>query len=133
MRHPCIELAWLARKTCRFHFSRRASVRVAVLAAILWIFLPIAATQAAWSPEERASIRSSIFELLSNEQGIPLPIKQRREALQAYYQELGGELLWLEGDRAAAFVSRLKGAERDGLDPNDYPSKQLSSLSAAWS
>jgi len=107
---------------------------VALLVAILWIFLPsIAVTQATSSPAELATIRSSISELLSNEQGMPLPIKQRREALQTYYRELGGELLWLNGDRAEAFISRLKGAERDGLDPNDYPSKQLASLSATWS
>ena len=28
------------------------------------------------------------------------------------------------------FVSRLKNAEADGLDPNDYPSKRLATLSA---
>lgn len=134
MRLPCIEMSRREPNTWRFHLTSRSSIRAALLVAILWIFQPsIAAVQAARSPAELASIRSSIFELLSNEQGMPLPIKQRREALRSYYQELGGELLWLEGDRAEAFISRLKGAEQDGLDPNDYPSKQLASLRAAWS
>src|SRR6185437_6218819 len=44
-------------------------------------------------------------------------IRQRHEALQAYYQTYGGELLWLGSNRASAFVSRLKEAEADGLDP----------------
>ncbi|MGB8579098.1 MAG: peptidoglycan-binding protein, partial [Pseudolabrys sp.] len=61
---------------------------------------------------------------------MPLPIKQRREALLAYYQEFGGELVWLGTQRASELVARLKDAEGDGLDPQDYPSKQLTTLIA---
>jgi L,D-transpeptidase YcbB len=82
------------------------------------------------SPRELAVIRINLLDLLANEPNLPLPIRQRHEALQAYYQTYGGELLWLGSNRASAFISRLKNAEADGLDPNDYPSKQLATLSA---
>ena len=82
------------------------------------------------SPRELAVIRINLLDLLANEPDLPLPIRQRHEALQAYYQTYGGELLWLGSNRASAFISRLKDAEADGLDPNDYPSKRLATLSA---
>jgi murein L,D-transpeptidase YcbB/YkuD len=82
------------------------------------------------SPRELAVIRINLLDLLANEPSLPLPIRQRHEALQAYYQTYGGELLWLGSSRASAFISRLKNAEADGLDPNDYPSKQLATVNA---
>ena len=82
------------------------------------------------SPRELAVIQINLLDLLANEPDLPLPIRQRHEALQAYYQTYGGELLWLGSNRASALVSRLKEAEADGLDPNDYPSKRLATLSA---
>jgi murein L,D-transpeptidase YcbB/YkuD len=85
------------------------------------------------SPRELAVIRIILLDLLANEPSLPLPIRQRREALQAYYQIFGGELLWLASSRTNAFISRLKNAEADGLDPNDYPSKQLTTLSTTGS
>jgi murein L,D-transpeptidase YcbB/YkuD len=81
------------------------------------------------SPRELAVIRINLLDLLANEPSLPLPIRQRHEALQAYYQTFGGELLWLGSSRADKFISRLRNAEADGLDPNDYPSKQLTTLS----
>jgi L,D-transpeptidase YcbB len=85
------------------------------------------------SPRELAVIRINLLDLLANEPSLPLPIRQRHEALQAYYQTYGGELLWLGSSRTSAFISRLKNAEADGLDPNDYPSKQLATFSAGGS
>jgi len=82
------------------------------------------------SPRDLAVIRINLLDLLANEPNLPLPIRQRREALEAYYQTFGGELLWLASSRANALISRLKNAEADGLDPNDYPSKQLATISA---
>jgi murein L,D-transpeptidase YcbB/YkuD len=82
------------------------------------------------SPRDLAVIRINLLDLLANEPNLPLPIRQRREALEAYYQTFGGELLWLASSRANAIISRLKDAEADGLDPNDYPSKQLATLTA---
>jgi murein L,D-transpeptidase YcbB/YkuD len=82
------------------------------------------------SPRDLAVIRINLLDLLAHEPNLPLPIRQRREALEAYYQTFGGELLWLASSRANAIISRLKDAEADGLDPNDYPSKQLATLTA---
>src|SRR4030095_2036707 len=67
-------------------------------------------------PRELAVIRINLLDLLANEPSLPLPIRQRHEALQAYYQTYGGELLWLGRSRASAFISRLKNAEADGLE-----------------
>src|SRR5215468_9634332 len=75
------------------------------------------------SPRELAVIRINLLDLLANDPNLPLPIRQRHDALQAYYQTFGGELLWLASSRANSFLSRLKNGEADGLDPNDYPSK----------
>ncbi len=80
------------------------------------------------SLRDLAIVRINVIDLLANEPRLPLPIKQRREALQAYYQEFGGNLLWLGTPRASALVARLQAAESDSLDPNDYPSKQLAEL-----
>ena len=85
------------------------------------------------SPRDLAVIRINLLDLLAHEPNLPLPIRQRREALEAYYQTFGGELLWLASSRANAIISRLKDAEADGLDSNDYPSKQLATLAATGS
>jgi len=89
-----------------------------------------ASAQIVSSPRELAVIRINLLDLLANDPNLPLPIRQRHDALQAYYQTFGGELLWLGSTRANSFLSRLTNAEADGLDPNDYPGKQLASLSA---
>ena len=82
------------------------------------------------SPRDLAIVRINVIDLLANEPRLPLPIKQRREALLAYYQELGGELVWLGTQRASELVARLRDAEGDGLNSQDYPSKQLTTLIA---
>ena len=85
------------------------------------------------SPRELAIIRINVLDLLVHEQSLPLPVKQRRDALWEYYQVYGGELLWLGTRRPNEFLARLQGAATDGLDPKDYPSKQLAGLAAAKS
>ena len=105
-----------------------ASTRCALCLAGIAVF--DAQAQIVSSPRDLAVIRINLLDLLANEPNLPLPISQRHEALQAYYQTFGGELLWLGSNRANALISRLKNAEADGLDPNDYPSKQLATLSA---
>jgi murein L,D-transpeptidase YcbB/YkuD len=82
------------------------------------------------SPRELAVIRINLLDLLANDPHLPLPIRQRQDSLQAYYQTFGGDLLWLGSSRANAFIARLRNAEADGLDPNDYPSKPLATLGA---
>jgi len=134
MRHPCIEMLGRKSTNWRLRLLSRSEAYIALIAVFLCVFqLATAAAQNSNPPSAAAGIRDNILGLLSNEKGMPLPIKQRREALQAYYQDPKNEVLWLEGNRADAFISRLRNAERDGLDPNDYPSKQLASLIVAKS
>ena len=85
------------------------------------------------SPRELAIIRINVLDLLVHEQSLPLPVKQRRDALWEYYQVFSGELLWLGSHRPDELLARLQNAASDGLDPKDYPSKQLAKLTAAKS
>src|SRR5215470_16435930 len=113
---------------------RRAIRRIFASAVPFCIALALqfsdAQAQIVSSPRDLAVIRINLLDLLAREPNLPLPIRQRREALEAYYQVFGGEMLWLASSRANALISRLKNAEADGLDPNDYPSKQLATISA---
>jgi murein L,D-transpeptidase YcbB/YkuD len=109
---------------------RRIFASIVLLCVLLALQVSDVPAQIVNSPRELAVIRINLLDLLANEPSLPLPIRQRHEALQAYYQTFGGELLWLGSSRADAFISRLRNAEADGLDPNDYPSKQLTTLSA---
>ena len=109
---------------------RRIFASTVLLCIALALQFSAAQAQIVSSPRDLAVIRINLLDLLANEPNLPLPIRQRREALEAYYQTFGGELLWLASSRANALISRLKNAEADGLDPNDYPSKQLATLSA---
>ena len=134
MRRPCTEMLCRVSTGWRLHLLTRLGAYAALIAVFLCAFqLATAVAQNAKPPAAGAGIRDNILGLLSNEKGMPLPIKQRREALQAYYKNRKNQILWLEGNRAEAFISRLRNAERDGLDPSDYPSKQLASLIAAKS
>ena len=83
------------------------------------------------TPRELAIIRLNVLDLLVHEPSLPLPVRQRHDALFHYYQELGGDLLWLGSRRPNEFLARLDNAASDGLDPKDYPSKQLATLAAA--
>ena len=136
MRLPCSDrLRWdfIARPPQAASLGRTMKCICSVVVALcvsLALQVSSVPAQIVSSPRELAVIRINLLDLLANEPDLPLPIRQRHEALQAYYQTYGGELLWLGSNRASAFVSRLKEAEADGLDPNDYPSKQLATLSA---
>ncbi len=75
-----------------------------------------------------ALIRINAIDLLAREPRLPLPIQQRRDILRAYYEEKGGDLLWLRDDRPEQLVAALDGAAADGLRPTDYPTGQLITL-----
>ncbi len=100
----------------------------AAAAAALALTVAAARADIDISPRDAAIVRINVIDLLANEQRLPLPIKQRREVLQAYYQANNGALLWLGTKRAGAFVARLLAADTEGLDPKDYPGKQLGEL-----
>ena len=114
-----------------------AIARLAAGFAVFWLSLtcqisqPLA--QIVSSPRELAVIRINVLDLLAHEQSLPLPVKQRRDALWEYYQVFSGELMWLGSHRPDELLARLRNAASDGLDPNDYPSKQLAKLAAAKS
>jgi len=55
-------------------------------------------------------------------------VRQRQEALNAYYKENDGALLWLGTGRAPKLIAWLRSAADDGLDPANYPSDQLAKL-----
>ena len=116
---------------------RKAIARFATGFAVLWWSLTWQISQPraqiVSSPRELAIIRINVLDLLVHEQSLPLPVKQRRDALWEYYQEFGGELLWLGSRRPNELLARLQNAASDGLDPKDYPSKQLAGLAAAKS
>lgn len=86
------------------------------------------ATATPLTGEQSAAIVINLADLLANEPGLPLPVRQRYEALNSYYQEQAGPLLWIGSDRMAAFVERLSSAENDGLDRADYPVDKLAEL-----
>jgi murein L,D-transpeptidase YcbB/YkuD len=107
----------------------RDAVRL-LTAAVACLLLTAAGARAdiAVSLRDLAIVRINVIDLLANEPRLPLPIKQRRAVLQAYYQTGNGALLWLGSTRASAFVARLKDAASEGLDPKDYPSAQLAEI-----
>jgi len=80
------------------------------------------------SGEQSAAVVINLADLLANEPGLPLPVRQRFEPLNAYYQEEAGPLLWIGSDRMSALVERLSAAQMDGLDGADYPIDQLAEL-----
>lgn len=114
-----------------------ALARFATGFAAIWLSLTCqilqARAQIVSSPRELAVIRINVLDLLAHEEGLPLPVKQRRDALWEYYQAFAGELLWLGSHRPDELLARLQNAASDGLDPKDYPSKQLAKLAAAKS
>ena len=83
------------------------------------------------SARDLAVVRINIIDLLANEPQLPLPIRQRRDVLRAYYEERGGELIWLGSPRGAEMVARLVNAADDGLNPDDYPGARLGELLTA--
>ena len=105
-----------------------------VLAGIvLWLAAGVApaAAVAPLSPADRVALRAEIVDLLANEPNLPLPVRQRSEALAAYYGDGSRPVLWLGEPRAAELIAWLRGAADDGLDPAAYPADQLGKLMAA--
>ncbi|MCP4384252.1 MAG: L,D-transpeptidase family protein [Hyphomicrobiales bacterium] len=107
--------------------------RVGALALLLAITGSPSVAQSTLTDQDRATIRLNISDLLVNEMDLPLPVRQRRDALAAYYEEQGGVLVWMGSDRAPALIQSLRSAADDGLDPADYPANQLDKLSQAVS
>jgi murein L,D-transpeptidase YcbB/YkuD len=109
---------------------RRCSNALRLLAAVIGLLCAAAVARAdiALSPRDTAIVRLNVLDLLAKEPRLPLPIKQRREVLDAYYHTANGPLLWLGSKRASALVKRLLKADKEGLDPKDYPGKTLAEV-----
>ena len=109
----------------------RHLVRAAVVALVALPQTVSAANVAslALTPGEAAAVTINIADLLANEPGLPLPVRQRAKALNGYYQDHAGILLWIGTGRMSEFVARTAAADEDGLDPASYPSAQLGRLS----
>ncbi|HMN87935.1 MAG TPA: hypothetical protein PKA74_18400, partial [Bauldia sp.] len=110
--------------------ARAAAVLVAGLVAALLVLARPASAEAPLSAADDAAIRTEIARLLTSEPALPLPVRQRREGLAAYY-DAGGPLLWIGTDRAVQFANWLATAADDGLNPSDYPAAQLGRLAGA--
>ena len=92
---------------------------------------PASARFAALAPVEQSAVTVNVTDLLTNEPRLPLPVRQRADALIAYYQTGGGPLLWVGRQRMDGLVARLSAAGQDGLDPKSYPAGQLAKLADA--
>ena len=101
-----------------------------LLAAAIGLVCAAAAARAdiALTPRDAAIVRLNVVDLLAKEPRLPLPIKQRRAVLEAYYHTGNGALLWLGSKRAGALVARLLAADKEGLDPKDYNGKALAEV-----
>ena len=101
-----------------------------LLAAAIGLICAAAAARAdiALTPRDAAIVRLNVVDLLAKEPRLPLPIKQRRAVLEAYYHTGNGALLWLGSKRAGALVARLLAADKEGLDPKDYNGKALAEV-----
>ena len=141
MRRPCNNPRRHVAETGWWRLPRglrpNAIARLATGLAVFWLSLICQTSQSlaqiVSSPRELAIIRINVLDLLVHEESLPLPVKQRRDALWEYYQVFSGELLWLGSHRPDELLARLQNAASDGLDPKDYPSKQLAKLTAAKS
>ncbi|MCB1501998.1 MAG: L,D-transpeptidase family protein [Bauldia sp.] len=107
------------------------AVLAVVLLAVALAFPGAARADLALSPADRVALRAEIVNLLASEPGLPLPVRQRSEALTAYYSDGASPILWIGEPRAAALVGWLRHAADDGLDPASYPSDQLEQLAGA--
>jgi murein L,D-transpeptidase YcbB/YkuD len=106
--------------------------RSAFLFGVLLIAAPrLSAAEGTPSPQEFADIVANLSDLLANEPELPLPIRQRGDALNAYYQGQHGALIWIGSPRMAELVARLEAANDDGLDPASYPTDRLAKLVTA--
>lgn len=70
-------------------------------------------------------LKAAILKQLADPAALPLPVRQRREALLAYYSNPEGRALWQDQALAEDFLNRLANAEVDGVEPRDNLITQL--------
>ena len=86
---------------------------------------------ASLDPADRA-IAEKIRDLLATKSDRFFPNKKERTAAEAFYQNRNLAPLWLdkgvENARAVSAIARMKSAEADGLEPNDYKPPNFAGL-----
>jgi L,D-transpeptidase YcbB len=87
---------------------------------------------ASLDPADRA-VAEKIRDLLAAKTDKIFASKKERTAVEAFYQARNLAPLWLEkgleNARASAVIARLKGADADGLDVNDYKTPSFAGMS----
>ncbi len=118
--------------------DQAAGRSLAALASLVFLVVALVAggvspsrAASALSPADRVALRAEIVHLLANEPELPLPVRQRAEALAAYYSDGAHPILWLGEPRSADLITWLRNAAEDGLDPAAYPAGQLEKLAEA--
>jgi L,D-transpeptidase YcbB len=101
--------------------------RLLTVVALIWMALPASAEKGDREAEYGA-IASAIGIILNGPDRLPLPIEQVRRALTAHYSDNGGTVYWAGTGRMTPFLQRLKNAEADGLNPDDYPIESLTEI-----
>ena len=86
---------------------------------------------ASLDPADRA-VAQNIRDLLSAKADKLFANSKERAAVEAFYGERNFAPLWIEkgvaSDRAGSVIARLKDAESDGLDPNEYRTPNFAGL-----
>jgi murein L,D-transpeptidase YcbB/YkuD len=86
---------------------------------------------ASLDPADR-DIAEKIRDLLATKADRFFPNKKERAAAEAFYQNRNLAPLWLdkgvENSRAVSAIARMKSADADGLDPNDYKPPHFAGL-----
>ncbi|KUO65021.1 MAG: hypothetical protein APF80_10530 [Alphaproteobacteria bacterium BRH_c36] len=70
-------------------------------------------------------LRAAILNMLAEPDWLILPVRQRREALLAYYKDPESRVLWQDDALAAPFLRRLSNAQADGLESHANLVEQL--------
>lgn len=118
---------------CRKPDRRARSIGVVRRCAVLGVAIATSLSFAAAEPsqpdsgqrDEQLPLKEAIGQLLSEPDALPLPVRQRKDALRQYYEDPQSRLLWRDPENAAAFLQRLRHAYQDGLDVDDYPIESL--------
>jgi murein L,D-transpeptidase YcbB/YkuD len=111
--------------------SRARRIAMALAVAGVLATLPTERPASAQQPSHAATVS----ELFGTEPAsLPLPIRQERPALNAYYVDRSSEPVWASPERRLDFIGVLKNAHREGLEPASYPIDQLEKLNrfVAW-
>lgn len=67
----------------------------------------------------------AVLDLLAVPEDLPLPVRQRIDALRTYYADPQSRIIWNDEGMAVAFLDRLRQSHNDGLGSRDNLVEQL--------